>query len=675
MGTLTWGTGVPNGAVSGNIGDLFSQTDAANASPLWQKEIGNGTNTGWFRVQKGLGVFDVTEYGAKGDGTTDDTTAIANAYAALAAQGRGELYFPPGSYVLSRLLVSANDVSIRCAPGAVFIRSATGVSGQGMLDVRGAQTGTTTVLSATAQLGAMSLSVSSSAGFTAGDYVEIESAAAISGQSPYLYETNRIASTGAGVISLNYPVRNTYNTSGPTTVAIRKVTPVVGFELQGGQFIGPGGTIGDGVRLKWCLHPSIRGVQVSNCGDHGIVLERCFGGTIQRSRVTGLSDSVASWGVSLLSCENVLVLGCQVADTPWDGINLSYGSMYNTLCCCDAYNCADYGFVLGHGVHGHHNEVVACNAIGCAAGGFTLGNPSYEGDDDNTLLACQTVGCGNPFMVRKNSARNRLIGCRSLASTASGFTTQDTATNTELIACEAVVPTNFGISALASIQALAGRYEGGIRISGAEASDSVLVAVRSFDGASHSIGILSSANRSRALDCVADGAAGGTNGIYVSDSKDVVVRDPSTRNNAGYGVRILETAQGNAAGSRVVGGYYSGNGSAPVLTNNAEDATPARRIQSFTSSTSVTPDAMGGEDVEIRLTGNVTINAPTNPVRGIVLRFTIIQDGPGGRTVTWNAVYKRSWSNTGNGGNKQTTIAFRFDGTSWIQQGAQGPYV
>ena len=93
MGTLTWGTGVPNGAVSGNIGDLFSQTDAANASPLWQKEIGNGTNTGWFRVQKGLGGVRRYRYGERVT-YYYYTTAIANAYAALAAQGRGELYFP-----------------------------------------------------------------------------------------------------------------------------------------------------------------------------------------------------------------------------------------------------------------------------------------------------------------------------------------------------------------------------------------------------------------------------------------------------------------------------------------------------------------------------------------------------------------------------------------------------
>lgn len=41
-----------------------------------------------------LQVFDVTAYGATGNGTTDDTTAIRNAEAAVEAAGGGVLYFP-----------------------------------------------------------------------------------------------------------------------------------------------------------------------------------------------------------------------------------------------------------------------------------------------------------------------------------------------------------------------------------------------------------------------------------------------------------------------------------------------------------------------------------------------------------------------------------------------------
>ena len=41
------GTGTPVGAVVGNVGDLYAQTDGANGATLWVKEVGNGNNTGW----------------------------------------------------------------------------------------------------------------------------------------------------------------------------------------------------------------------------------------------------------------------------------------------------------------------------------------------------------------------------------------------------------------------------------------------------------------------------------------------------------------------------------------------------------------------------------------------------------------------------------------------------
>lgn len=48
--------------------------------------------------------FDVTDYGATGDGTTDDTTAINAAIAAANAAGEGTVYFPAGDYKVTSTL-------------------------------------------------------------------------------------------------------------------------------------------------------------------------------------------------------------------------------------------------------------------------------------------------------------------------------------------------------------------------------------------------------------------------------------------------------------------------------------------------------------------------------------------------------------------------------------------
>lgn len=64
------------------------------------QEIGAGS------VGGGVGWFNVKNYGAVGDGTTDDTSAINDAIAALVAAGRGVLYFPSGDYKVTSTLTA-----------------------------------------------------------------------------------------------------------------------------------------------------------------------------------------------------------------------------------------------------------------------------------------------------------------------------------------------------------------------------------------------------------------------------------------------------------------------------------------------------------------------------------------------------------------------------------------
>ena len=79
---------------------------------------------GQFNVGKVIGVYNVTHFGAKGDGSTDDTTAIAAAFAA--APAGATVYFPAGTYVLTNYItIGTNDVTVM-GYGAKIISNATG---------------------------------------------------------------------------------------------------------------------------------------------------------------------------------------------------------------------------------------------------------------------------------------------------------------------------------------------------------------------------------------------------------------------------------------------------------------------------------------------------------------------------------------------------------------------
>lgn len=93
------------------------------------------------------------------------------------------------------------------------------------------------------------------------------------------------------------------------------------------------------------------------------------------------------------------------------------------------------------------------------------------------------------------------------------------------------------------------------------------------------------------------------------------------------------------------------------------------RLQDIAYSASITPNASAGDVIDVgTLTGNLTINAPTSVARGRVLTFMFEQDGTGGRTITWDAAFKKAADGAGTAGQKAAT-QFVYDGAHWLQLG------
>ena len=105
------GTGSPEGVVTAPVGVIYQQTDGTYGNQLWLKISGSG-NTGWRLLQTSLGVFNVKDYGAVGDGVTDDSAAIQAAIDAAEVDG-GSVYFPAGDYnVTATLTLQADGVRL-----------------------------------------------------------------------------------------------------------------------------------------------------------------------------------------------------------------------------------------------------------------------------------------------------------------------------------------------------------------------------------------------------------------------------------------------------------------------------------------------------------------------------------------------------------------------------------
>lgn len=85
-------TGNPNSHVAAlAAGDLCIDS---STPAIWQATASG--NSHWVLVQGSVGYFDIRNYGAKVDGSTDDTAAVQAALTAAVNAGGGDIFFPPG---------------------------------------------------------------------------------------------------------------------------------------------------------------------------------------------------------------------------------------------------------------------------------------------------------------------------------------------------------------------------------------------------------------------------------------------------------------------------------------------------------------------------------------------------------------------------------------------------
>ncbi len=84
--------------------------------------------------------LSVKDFGAKGDGLADDTSAIGLALNRCSARGGGRVYLDPGTYLISSQLIMQSNVALVGAGSAVSVIKCTD-AGQNCINIAGSGTG------------------------------------------------------------------------------------------------------------------------------------------------------------------------------------------------------------------------------------------------------------------------------------------------------------------------------------------------------------------------------------------------------------------------------------------------------------------------------------------------------------------------------------------------------
>lgn len=305
-----------------------------------------------FLTPKTINYVNVKDFGAVGDGVTDDTSAFQ---AAVSASINKEMIIPDGIYRASNINLPSN-ISINIFGNAKIIQA---TSAQSVFKITGTN-GADISLVADAAAGDTTIQISNTVGLLPDDWIIIRDTVDYSTESAALGyksgETCEILSVDSGTqITLKNKIYGSMLASKSYQVAnganIIKVTPANNVKITGGKIELLNSSNTNGIEAQFVNNLVVDGVTI---------------------------DNIAGSGVLLLNCRNAVVRHCTIMNGK-DRVDLGQPG---------------YGVCIGHA---SHNVTVESNNLiklrhGVTTVGGSYGFPHLINYNGNTVTRCTNAG-------------------------------------------------------------------------------------------------------------------------------------------------------------------------------------------------------------------------------------------------------------------------------------------
>lgn len=370
-------------------GDALVGFKQANASGILTGAVGKTVH------DKLTEFVSVKDFGAVGNGITNDTTAIQTAIDTLTSNGGGTLNVPTGTYLIDTINVKSN-IYILCADGVTFNKTPGTLSDDNnAFNFYGTESATTSNLTANVSIGALSVVVTSAAGFSENDWCLLRDNVYISGSEGRNQEIVQIKTIVGTTISLYANTIGAYTTA--QAVQLVKILPVENATLDGGEIIVPIGTTnGGGITTNLCVNSTIKNCSIYNAQDNAsidvtrsynidITGVSCFNGQNLSSGGYGYAFSIgeSSHHIRVTNNHQQSVRESSITNRARFVVFANNTGLYSFD-----------NFVNTHG-SGCENIVIANNASSGGNAGITVGFGTHTAGDKNVLVTGNVISDTN----------------------------------------------------------------------------------------------------------------------------------------------------------------------------------------------------------------------------------------------------------------------------------------